>query len=734
MQFTLPIILTIIGLTLSVSIPLITHILKARRENRQYYSVIWKKSSGLKPKDMLGERPYSEYYYERSEDIQLKRQIERRNNVLVLGPPLSGKTRAVYQQLVSLKKNTDVLIPRNVAMSTFVFPKTRKFWRKKTIFIDDLQYFIEKQDNYFLLLKKAKENKINVITTCHTGLQFNKVKNKLTEQNLDIETIFGENVIEYSRVSQETAKEIAAKMNISWDKVKFNGTVGSIFMKLSEMEKRFDSCSNIEKTILNSIRVMYLTGLWENNMFSLDWIKLTAKKFELEGKNFEWAGWLKSLEDKEFIKIERRNKIWADDAYLQYIIKPLIDIPETELFDEMADVFSSEPSALGMIGEKAYNTGLVDIDISMYMKLSVKAFSILKKTISTEDKAGYARASEYLGLCYWKLSIIEDIKENCLNSLHNYTDALKVITPAEFPVYYSRLQTEIGNSYTSLAEVQDRVQNCKKAIECFNESLKYISAEEYPVQYAMNQHNLGGTYFILSQEEESAKNLKLSIQALQKALRIRTLEQYPREYALTNNNLGTSYANLSETDNKSENLKRSIEHFNNVLKVYDRDKNPFSYATTASNLGNVYSMLAEIEDLDENIKKAVDLLNESLEIRTPDKFPLQYAASQHSLGDIYLFIARCKRSAEYCYNSIDALEECILFRTLDKYPLQYALSQNLLGEVYSLLSEFENKSENYQKALVAFDEALKVYTEETHPLYYAKVRENISSAKKVFFK
>src|SRR5207247_8655640 len=131
-------------------------------------------------------------------------------------------------------------------MSNFVFPVSRKFWRKKTIFIDDLQYFIEKQDNYYLLIKKAKENKINIITTCHTGQQFKKVKNKLTEQNLDIETIFGENVIEYSKVSPETAKEIADKMNISWEKVKFNETVGSKFIMISEYESRYRYYYNIQ--------------------------------------------------------------------------------------------------------------------------------------------------------------------------------------------------------------------------------------------------------------------------------------------------------------------------------------------------------------------------------------------------------------------------------------------------------------------------------------------------------
>lgn len=730
MSFSLPVILTLIGLSLSVLIPVITHVLKARKENRLYYSTIWEKSSKLKPKDILGERPYFNYYYERSEDTALKKQIESRHNVLITGPPLAGKSRAVYQQLSRLKKKAYILIPRNVAMSALVFPVCRKFWRDKIIFIDDLQYFMEKHDNYPMLLRKAKEKNISIITTCHTGQQFKKVKNKLIEQNLDLETIFSENIIEYSKITLETAKDIAVKMNIELNKIKFNGTVGSIFMRLSEMERRFDSSDNIEKTIMNSIRMMYISGLWENNNYSLEWIKLTGKKFDLEGKDFEWSGWLRSLEGKEFIKITRRDKIWAEDAYLQYIVKPVIEISDREIIDEMIDIFSNDTTALMMIGENAYNTGIIDIEITEYMRISIKAFSLALQNLNTENKLIFAKACEYLGLCHLRLALLDDVKENCTKSLHYFNEALRIINSSEYPLYYVRLQNELGNTYTALADIQDRIQNCKKAIECYNESLKYFSPVEYPVQFAACHHYLGGAYFTLSQEEDNAKNIKFAIDSLKKALTIRTVEQYPREYALTNNNLGNCYANLSDTENKKENLKLSIEHFNNILKVYDKVRRPLNFATTLVNLGNVYSMLAVVEDFDINIKKSLDMLNESLEIRLPDKFPLQYAAGRYSLGDVYLTLAKKKRNAEYCYKALDSLNDCLTIRTFDKYPLQYALTQNLLGGAYAMLGELEENPENYRIALNAYEETLRVYTEKSNPLYYREVRESISKIKK----
>lgn len=700
-----------------------------------YYSVIWKKSASLKPKDVMGERPYTDYFYERAEDAILKKQIESRNNVLVIGPPLAGKTRAVYQQFIRMKKKADILIPRNIGMPSFVFPSPRKFWRDRVIFIDDLQYFIEKQENYHLLFRKAKEKKISIVATCHTGLQYKKVKNKLLEQNLELETLFDKKIIEYDKITSETAQEITSKININWNNVKFNGTVGSLFMKLSEMERRFDNSSNIEKTILNSIRMMYITGLWNNNVFSLEWIKLVTKRYELAGKDFEWSGWLKSLEDKEFIKIVRRNQIWADDAYLQYVVKPHIDIPDIEIFDEMIDMFSTEPDALNIIGEKAYNIGSVDIDIAEYMKLCIKAFSILKERFDPENNLEYTRACEYLGLAHWKIAAFDNVKENCTKALAYFSEALNLITPDFDPLYYARLQSATGNAYVSLADIQDRQVNCKNAIMCFNESLKYISSEETPVQYGIIHHNLGNVYNILldpdlTEIQERPAILRLAIESNKKALKIRTFEKYPREYALSSNNMGISYMYLAESENKAENLKLSIGHFRNGLKVYDRKKDPITYSLCTANLGYVYSMLAECENSKENIKKAVEMVNEALEIRTQEKFPYQYANTIYSLGAVYFTAARAMKSIEYCNKALDALEESLIIRTYENYPLQYALSQNLIGDVYLILSALEDSSLNGKKALAAFNEALRVYTIDAYPRNYASVKESISKITK----
>jgi tetratricopeptide (TPR) repeat protein len=727
-------ILTILGIIVTAFIPLTGYLLKTRRQLKNYYSLIWKSSSSLKEKDLLGERPYNEYYLERSEDALLKRNLERRNNVLLIGPPLMGKTRAVYEQLKKLREKVDVLTPRAVNMPSFLFPKYYKLGRNKLIFIDDLQYYIEKQDNYHMLFKNAKEEGISIAATCHSGQEFKKVKNKMIEQGIDIDNVFGENIIEYEKVSPETGKQIADKLGMKWDSDKFNGTIGSIFMRLSEMERRYFNCSEIEKNILISIRMMYITGLYtDNNIFSLEWIKLTAKRHELEGKDFEWTGRLRSIEGKEFIKIVRRNKIWAEDAYLEYIVKPDIAISDFDIFEEMTEVFSNEPDALLMLGERAYDIGSVDINIAIYMRIAIKAFEQAITGIKADDIQQQLKAYEYAGRSYWNLSRIEDLILNNQKALQHYNEAIKLIDKAQFPFEYARIQNRIGNSYSAFATIGDEVKNCARAIKLYKESLEYFTIISNPIEYSRVNNNLGAVYQILSQVKEPGKNLKLAIECLKNALKIRTPEKYPKEYGDTCNNLGNTYAMLSDVENKSGNLKLAIEYYDNFLRVSPKEKNPLGYSLALTNLGITYSMLAAAEDTEKNCRTALSFFEKALEIRTPDRFPVHFATVQFNIGETNLILAGLKRNSEICFKAIDAYEESLAIKTKDKFPSHYGLAKEGLGDTYIVLAGLEDKSENYERSISCYNEALSIFTEESYPGINKRILDRISKAKKIFF-
>ena len=728
----LTLILTVLGIAATFLAPAIGYIIKQRKDYRSYYSLVWKDSAKLRPKDMLGERPYNDYYFERDYDIQLSRLLERRRNTLVVGAPLSGKTRSVYNTFRKLKKSAVILSTRSVAMPQFHIPPNFKFWKEKIIFIDDLQYYTERQDNYHLLFKSAKDGKIPVVAICQSGNELKKVKNKMVEQNIDIDIVFGEDIIEFDKLSTETGKEIADRLGMQWDNVRFNGTVGSIFMRLSEMERRYDKCDNIEKTILRVLKNLYIGGVNdENGIFNIEWIKKTAKSFELEGKDFEWIGWFKSLEDKEFIKIARRNKIWAEDAYLEYIVKPLVEMNSVEILDELVEIFSDTPDALVMIGDRAYDSGLVDMQISDYMKIVIKAFKLIHDKSSVE--AQKIKAKQFLGKAYWNLAKVENTLVNCRLAIGYFEDVIKIINREEMPFEFANIKTRIGNTYMAFAETEKKTENCKIAINAYNEALQIFTYEMNPVEFARTYNNLGGAYLILAEAEGSGVNLKNAAECFKKALEVRTVNDYPKDYALTKNNLANTFTQLSVLENPAYNLKHAISCYEDALSIYTKQKTPLQFGMSMNNLGNAYGYLSTHENQKQNLEKAIEAYEKALDVRTFDTVPVQYANTISNLGDSYLDLAELTNDPLLIDKAIGAFQEALKVRTLDKSPLLFGNTQYLLGKAFLKMAGIEDKSENYTQAIKAFDEALRVFNENNNPDMYNKIQGEITQAKKIFF-
>lgn len=731
----LTVILTILGIIATIAAPAAGYVIKLRKEYKNYFSVIWKSSKKLKAKDLLGERPVGDYYYTRNIDNQIFRTIERRRNLLIIAPPLSGKTRAVFNALKQLKDSVHVLVPRSVPMAAFLFPKDFIFWKPKMIFIDDLQYYIERQDSFHLLFREAKERGIPIAATCHSGREFKKVKNKMVEQNLDIDIIFGDDIIELEKITAEEGKMISGKMGMKWDTVKFNGTIGSIFMRLSEMERRFDNCDTIEKTILRTLRYLYKSGIYEeNSIFRVEWIKKAASLFELEGRDFEWTGWLKNLEDKEFTKIARRNKVWAEDAYLEFVVKPEIETPQTEIFESMEAIFADNTEVLQMLGERAYDIGIIDPQIADYMQIVISAFEkVLEQSAASGNRNDHIKAQNYLGQAYWSLSKVKDTLINCARSIEYFNEILKTISIESSPVEYARIKNRIGNTYTAFAEVESTEENCVIAINAYNEALKVFNENKFPLEYARTNNNLGGAYLMLASVKSSSENYKKAIESFNKALKVIIPSENPKQFALTKNNIANTYARLSEKEEAVLNLERSIQAYNDVLEIQSKEKAPLQYGLTKNNIGNAYSMLALIKDKKQNLDKAISAFEEALTVRDPQQVPVLYANTMFNLGDVYLEKSEYENQPDALYKAIDAFEESMKIRAEDKYPIQHAEVKTGIGKAYIRLAGFEDKTENYHRAIAAFDDALKIFTEEKYPANHELIQEEISKAKKIFF-
>ena len=683
------ILLTIIGIIAGITVPII---LKRRKRVNTIYDVKWKSTAELKPKEVMGERGsprtgFRDYYSEREEDERILAKIENRENVLIVGPPLAGKTRAAYQALKSLSKPHDVIIPRcdDINAETFLVPRNWKCWRSQILFLDDLHKYVEK-NGFERLLRAFLDREIPIVATCRSGIEYKKIEAKIGGGDIDPALIFGGSGIELKTIAEEEGKRIADAVNLPWANVKFNfnGTVGSIFLPLREMEIRFGKCEREEKSILRAIKLLFDSGIYRaKQFFPHEWIKIVCrKKYGLEGEEYDWKNWRERLKEKEFVELEA-DGVLVEEVYLEYIVKLETEQTELQVLEEMSGVFADIPEAIFLLGNKAYEFGTVELEKAEFMKIAIEA----------------------------------------------YEEVLKVRTHDRFPMQYGGTQNNLGAAYSTLAEVEAKAENSRRAIGAYEEALKVYTRDRFPMDYGMTQNNLGNAYKTLAEVEGKAENSKRAIEACEEALKVRTRDRFPMDYAMTQNNLGNAYGTLAEVEAKAENCKRAIKAYDKALKVYTRDRYPMQYGTTKNNLGNAYRTLAEVEGKAENSKRAIEACEEALKVRTRDRYPMQYGTTKNNLGNAYVTLAEVEAKAENCNSAIEAYEEALEVRTRDRYPMDYGMTQYNLGNAYKTLAEVEAKAENSKRAIEAYEEALKIYTESEYPEIFPLVERNLKSVR-----
>ncbi|MEM7067143.1 MAG: tetratricopeptide repeat protein, partial [Cyanobacteria bacterium P01_B01_bin.77] len=375
-------LIALLALLVSIGLPLLSYLYSQRRSIRTHFAVVWQLTRFLPRKKLLGDRPYYEFYLPSDADLLLETALKRRQNALVIGRPLSGKTRAVYQALC--QKYWHITIPKttDINSETFEFPRRLRllFWLRPVVVVDDLHRFVEQQ-NFDVLLRAVMERGIQLIATCRSGADLQRTLNQLNAKGLEPSIYFPQQ-IQRQRIAEEIGQALAERLKLEWNPASFDGTVGSVLMKLGEMERRFVACSPAEKTILRSLQVLYRCGIYqENQRFPLAWVKRWSKTLELEGPDYEWTGWLERLAEKEFLKL-KDGAVEAEEAYLETAVKPDVERPLLQLMESALIIFEGEPDALNRLGNRAYGEGKLDYDIRAYLDLSIKAYqqALLERT------------------------------------------------------------------------------------------------------------------------------------------------------------------------------------------------------------------------------------------------------------------------------------------------------------------------------------------------------------------
>lgn len=297
----------------------------------------------LAPKDILdyrGEDYDEELFFDDEIYQRIKASILTRDVTLILGNPLSGKTRIVYDTLKSLKKG-NLLIPNKSKEIPEYIPTNM---RQIVLILDDIDdYCIEGNTALNKLLKTILDNRIKCIITCRKGPEFNKVKrytnsntfNRITQNKFIIPRFDKRDVSVQNFLSQNISKFKSSIQN-------FDGNFGSVVLPLDAMRERFHYLKDNEKdkaiAILLGLKLHFHLFNYEGNKSHYDdkKIKFFCEKYlkeELSISEWEEAKneLVSNLTSLNFIDIS--TEIVIEEAYLDFL---------TDMNGNCADVVHSD--------------------------------------------------------------------------------------------------------------------------------------------------------------------------------------------------------------------------------------------------------------------------------------------------------------------------------------------------------------------------------------------------------
>lgn len=704
-------LLALISIILAIAIPLVGYLYNQRRGVRTHFTVIWQLTRFLPARKLLNARPYYELYLPSEADTDLQAALKQRQNVLVIGRPLSGKTRAVYQLL--RRKFWHVTIPKTTDINSEVFEFPRRlrllFWLRPVVVVDDLHRFVEQQ-NFDVLLRASMDRKIQMIATCRSGDDLKRTLNRLQAKGLEPSLYFPQHIYR-QLIEKDIGQTLAKRLNLPWNSESFDGTVGSVLMKLGEMERRFEACSPEEKVILRSLQALYRCGIYQGEQrFPLIWIEQWAKTYELEGRRFEWTAWLESLQGKEFLQM-KDEAVEAEEAYLETAVRSDVERLLLSLMEEALKLFKGEPDALNRLGNRAYEVGQFEYDDRAYLELGTAAYRQVLLEWNHKQDLQWASTQNSLGLALLRLGEREPDSQLLEKAVTAFQQALLAWTHEQVPLQWASTQNNLGTALSVLGARKSDSQLLEKAVAAYHQSLLETTRERMPLNWAATQNNLGDALRALGARESNSQLLERAVIAYQQALGEYTREHTPLRWASTQNNLGLALSKLGEWNPDSQYLEAAIVAFQQAMLERTRERVPLRWAGTQNNLGLVFLSLGEWKSDSQLLQAAITAFQHALHEYTRDRMPLDWAGIHNNLGRALLSLGKQKSDNQLLEAAIIAFQQALIETTQKRVPFDWAGTQCNLGSAFQALGERMKSKEHLEQAKQTIQSAHNLYCE-----------------------
>ncbi|RKZ35253.1 hypothetical protein DRQ33_00075 [bacterium] len=408
---------------------------------------------------------YSKFYIPFPEYEQLLNSIRDGDNMLVIGRPGSGKTRAVFQALEELKEeypDWQVIIPRPEPIEEP--EQAAQIVNANTcIFVwDDIDQYISfwEPNEIFSAISDRTKNLI-ILGTIRAGHEY-----KLVEiQKTDWLYIFDEQ-IRLSDLSDDKALQLADGVG-THNTAEFDGTPGSIVLDLRKVRARYNKLQNPHRGILRAMKILSLV---EIQRAKRKLIQIIADKFfrcRLDRATLSDA--IHYLIENTFIKRDGDGYRFYHNVYSQKVVTDYNEVDITEDIQELTDIIRD-------FGDPYYI-----VNLSRYFWLRYEYETSLELCNFVIDfKPDHAEAYQSRGA----------VK----GSLRDYRGAIQDYTKA------IELKPDMAQAYNNRGVVKRRMGDLKGAIQDYDKCIQLNP------DFSLAYNNRGYAYFLLGDYDAAQEN------------------------------------------------------------------------------------------------------------------------------------------------------------------------------------------------------------------------------------
>ena len=399
---------------------------------------------------------YSRYYIPFETFDEFVQMIEDGRNILVIGRPGGGKTRAVFEALERLKEDYpdwQVLIPRPEPIENPAELADISKGKHTIVVWDDIDQYVsiwEPNEIFAALREKAKD--LVIIGTVRAGHEY-----KLVEmQKTDWLYLFDEQ-IKIPDLPDEKAVELAEKLG-GKNTADFDGTPGSIVLDLRKVRARYNKLDNPHRGIMRAMKMLSLVEIWQPNRAIIQ--QVSNKFFNC---NLDHSGVIDALHyliENTFIKRDGETYKFYHNVYAHKVVTDYNEADLREDLDALTELLKD-------FGEPHYL-----VSLSRYFWLNYKYDRALELcNFVIESHPNFAEAYQSRG------GVKVGIKDYP-GAVEDYTKAIE-------------LNPRFAAAYNNRGVIRRRLGDIRGAIEDYNRSI------ELNPNFSLAYNNRGYAYFLL---------------------------------------------------------------------------------------------------------------------------------------------------------------------------------------------------------------------------------------------